>query len=110
MKELDVSDRTIRDQAALRMWFDFEVRRRDGWLAGSEHEWANVQAAAAKARTAPELGSRIGLFKWLVKGRHWTHLAATHEDIAREMRREAEARAGPSPYAAEAAGLLKTVS
>lgn len=109
--DFDVTDTTLRDIAALRTWYGFEVRRSDGWLGDSESNWNNVQAAAAKARKAPLVHDPIALFKWLVGDQRWGWIPAKYEDIAREMAREQDARAGPplpSEIAEALVGSIKT--
>lgn len=85
---IDVSSETLRSPPQLRAWFDQESKRHDGWVKGSEAEWANATAAAAKAVSGDDVASEVGLFKWLVKQRRWDMLTASHDDIAKAMSRE----------------------
>lgn len=104
---IDVSSETLRSPPQLRAWFDQESKRHDGWVKGSEAEWANAAAAAAKAVSGDDVASEVGLFKWLVKNRRWDMLTATHDDIAKAMKRRTKSARLPT-VAAELSATVKT--
>jgi hypothetical protein len=84
---VDISAEVLCDTGQMRRWFDHESKRRDGWVKGSDAEWVNVQAAAAKALSAEDVADVVALFKWLVKGAHWDRLSDANDDLAAAMRR-----------------------
>jgi len=94
---VDISPEVLRDYKLLRSWFDHESKRRDGWVKGSEADWVNVQAAAAKALSAEDVADPVGLFKWLVKGRHWNHLTDSNDDLARTFKLDLAGLLKPPP-------------
>lgn len=95
----DVTLEVLTDMALLRKWFDEESSRVDAWVNGSPDDLANVEASAAKARTAHGIRDMVGLFKWLVKGRHWDFLRIADEEFAAAVRREAERTRDRSGFA-----------
>lgn len=63
--------------------------RSDAIVDGSDGTRFNVQAAAAKATTAKGIREPLGVFKWLVKGRHWDFLRCADDEFVKKLRREA---------------------
>lgn len=92
---IDLTARTLRDAVELRLWFDQESARQDGWVSGSESEWENVKAAAAKAVHAKGVESDVALCKWLIRGKHWRFLRSSDEVLAKEMARESAKQRAP---------------
>lgn len=109
-KDSVLTEDSLRDPDAVDRWRSHEIggdlcecnRRRppeqrrpreDAIVDGSDGTKFNVQAAAAKASTAPGIRDRLAVFKWLVKGRHWDFLRCSDDDFAASLRRIA---AGPN--------------
>lgn len=98
-----VTEETLRSLDRLEAWYRHDLTRPDSIVDSSPACWLNVQAAAVKAVTAEDV-KPVNLFKWLVKGRNWAYLNATHDDIAKAMRRRTKtapkpADDGPVPLA-----------
>jgi len=106
---VDISPEVLRDYKLLRRWFDHESKRRDGWVKGSEADWVNVQAAAAKALSAEDVADPVGLFKWLVKGRHWNHLTDSNDDLARTFKLDLAGLLKPAPADAPPPRNVETI-
>lgn len=79
---VDLSEEVLADPLRLAQWAEEEAGRSDGWISSSEADRANVVATAAKALRATGLRSRVGLFKWIVRGRRWEYLRFADEEIA----------------------------
>lgn len=78
----DLSEEVLADPLRLAQWAEEEAGRSDGWISSSEADRAIVVATAAKALRATGLRSRVGLFKWIVRGRRWEYLRFADEEIA----------------------------
>lgn len=78
----DLSEEVLADPLRLARWAEEEAGRSDGWISTSEADRANVVATAAKALRATGVRSRVGLFKWIVRGRRWEYLRFEDEQIA----------------------------
>ncbi len=91
-----VTEETLGDAARLRRWYDHDLKRGDTMVEGSEAFWINVQATAAKARTAESVKDRIGLFKWIVKRRKWDYLRVSDDELAAQLRRDARSNGAAS--------------
>lgn len=79
---VDLSEEVLADPLRLAQWAEEEAGRSDGWISSSEADRAIVVATAAKALRATGLRSRVGLFKWIVRGRRWEYLRFADEEIA----------------------------
>lgn len=79
---VDLSEEVLADPLRLAQWAEEEAGRSDGWISTSEADRANVVATAAKALRATGVRSRVGLFKWIVRGRRWEYLRFEDEQIA----------------------------
>lgn len=91
-----VTGETLRSLDRLEAWHRHDLTRPDSIVEGSEVFLQNVKAAAAKAITAESVRNEIAVFKWLVKGRNWDYLNASHDEIAKAMKRKPKAPAKPS--------------
>jgi hypothetical protein len=92
---MDLTPETLRDVRKLRQWFDQDSARADGWVNGSEADWENVQATAAKATTCEDIKNQVGFAKSVIKGRQWHLLRASDEDVARDRAREQDRNRSP---------------
>lgn len=82
---VDLSEEVLADPPRLAQWAEYEAGRSDGWITSSEADRANVVATAAKALRATGVRSRVGLFKWIVRGRRWDFLRCSDDDLASQV-------------------------
>lgn len=58
----------------------------------SEATRTNVRAAAAKAVSDKSIHRPVAVFAWIVSGKRWEYLKRSHDDIAKEMRKQGAAK------------------
>ena len=79
---VDLSEEVLADTIRLKQWADEEAGRSDGWISSSEADLNRVVATARKALRATGVRSRVGLFKWIVRGKRGGYLAFEDDQIA----------------------------
>jgi hypothetical protein len=105
---VDITKDVLEHRSLLKHWFAQESKRRDRWVS-SEADWVNVQAAAAKCLSAEDVADSVGLFKWLVKGRHWNHLTDSNDDLAKTFKLDLAGLLKPAPADAPPPRNVETI-
>lgn len=83
----DLSDPSFPDR-----WCFAQQAKARPVVDASEATRMNVRAAAAKAVSDKSIKRPVAVFAWIVSGKRWEYLRASHDDIAREMRKQGAAK------------------
>lgn len=59
--------------------------------------------------SAEDVADPVGLFKWLVKGRHWNHLTDSNDDLARTFKLDLAGLLKPAPADAPPPRNVETI-
>lgn len=86
----------------MREWFDAESRRTDAIVSGSEADWQNILAIAAKVTSDDRIDDEVAVAKWIIKGQRWDFITASHEEAAKILRSSGKV----APFAATLAAKL----